>query len=48
MINFALGLTTGFCVGAVACFAGGIIVAVVVEDSPEILKTIAETYQKIT
>ncbi len=44
MINFAFGLTLGIVVGAASTFVAGILVAVVVEDSPNILDTIKEIY----
>jgi len=44
MINFAFGLTLGIIVGGIGTFAAGILTAVVIEDSPEILKTIKDIY----
>jgi hypothetical protein len=46
MKNFIFGLSTGIVAGVGASFVGTILLMVVIEDSPEILKTLSENYQK--
>ena len=43
MMNFAFGLTTGIVAGIAGSFVATIVAMVVLEDSPEILKTIADS-----